>query len=127
MKVIDPGHVYEVNVLDGDDFTLAPRITFVKREGEGYPGNVGHHAGTNIQELLRVCIDRVKYLDKQIHHEMNGGVIEDLQCALARLEYRAAERHGYPWDDEFVETIKDDIENEPTCKICGHIKCQVHK
>src|SRR5258707_13345918 len=41
-------------------------LQFVKREGEGYPGNIGHHEGTTMQEVLRVLIDRAKYINGQI-------------------------------------------------------------
>lgn len=39
---------------------------FVKREGEHFPGNVGHYPGTTMQEVLRVLIDRAKYVNSQI-------------------------------------------------------------
>lgn len=61
MKVIDPGHVYELAHLDGQH---VERLVFVKREGDGYPGNFGHHEGTNLQEVLRALIDRVEYLNR---------------------------------------------------------------
>lgn len=51
MRVVDPGHVYDLVSLDGGQ---VHRLTFVKRLGERYPGNVGFpHAGTNMQEVLR--------------------------------------------------------------------------
>ena len=62
MKVIDPGHKYELAHLDGNGHEV---LTFVKREGDGYPGNIDHHAGTNLQEVFRAALDRVKYLDNQ--------------------------------------------------------------
>jgi hypothetical protein len=48
MKVIDPGHYYELNVLDGD-LPLPAYLRFVKREGPGYPGNKDHYPGTTCQ------------------------------------------------------------------------------
>jgi hypothetical protein len=112
MRVIDPGHCYQVDSLDGGD---AQRIVFVKREGAGYPGNVGSWPGTNCQELIRVLIDRVKYLQGQIACPENELVIDRLRSALRLFEERAAQRHGR----EFVSGPA--IEAELTCAVCGHI------
>jgi hypothetical protein len=52
MKIIDPGHKYELDQLDGEGKEI---LTFVKRDtpSERYPGNQGHYPGTNMQEVLR--------------------------------------------------------------------------
>ena len=89
MKVLDPGHDYALERLDDSGYN---RLTFVKREGLGYPGNVGHYGGTNIQEVLRALIDRVHYLDKQIPDPRNIRVVGRLRQALYFLEERAAGR-----------------------------------
>jgi hypothetical protein len=117
MEVIDPGHFYALASLDGND--EVEWLQFVKREGEGYPGNVGHHPGTIIQEVLRACIDRVKYVDNQIPDERNRPVIDSLRTALYYLEVRAAERHGkkLPEDLNFHK-----IEELPVGKN-GHFLC----
>lgn len=117
MRVIDPGHKYALTRLDGHGEEL---LTFVKREGQGYPGNVGHHPGTNIQEVVRTLIDRLKYVDKQIPHWRNSAAISHLRECLVHLEFRAAERHGREstlWESGLS------IEDEPTCSRCGHIRC----
>lgn len=133
MKVIDPGHIYELDWLDGppglgfshssnavDESLKESRLIFVKREGElKYPGNIGHYPGTNLQEVLRACIDRVKYLDKQVHDGRNENVIKNLRHAIWYLEQRAASRH----DRELEIPAGSYIENLPTCKKCGHIGC----
>lgn len=91
MRVVDPGHRYKLKMLDGDE---QQELVFVKREGVGYPSNVGHHAGTILQEVWRASIDRLKYVDAQIAHSCNQQAIDHLRCALILLEKRAAERHG---------------------------------
>lgn len=53
MLVIDPGHTYLLGSLDGP---LTQTLVFVKRDSEShpngyYPGNEGHHPGTNIPSL----------------------------------------------------------------------------
>jgi hypothetical protein len=123
MKVIDPGHEY---LLDSYDGSQENRLVFMKREGDGYPFNVGHHAGTNCQEVIRALIDRIKYLDKQIPCQENQGAITHLRCALFCFEYRAAKRHGRVLDLP-SETYQPDMEEIPTCPTCGHIECELHE
>lgn len=115
MKVLDPGHYYELDHLDGDDHEY---LVFVKREGEKFPGNVGHYEGTNIQEVLRVLIDRVEYLDKQKPNTHNSFILYDLREALWMLERRAAMQHDRSFDIKMP-----DIEKQPVCGLCGHIGC----
>lgn len=119
MKIIDPGHAYELDILDGDR-RFPETLIFVKREGENYPGNVGHHPGTNLQEVLRVLIDRVKYLDTQIANRRNQTVLYCLRSSIFELEMRAAERHN-----RVLPLFNmDRIEEMPTCEFCGHISCE---
>lgn len=115
MKVVDAGHEYLLDSYDGGDPVL---LTFVKREGGGYPFNVGHYPGTNCQEAIRALIDRVKYLQKQIPCDENRFVIDYLRRALWQFEIRAARRHG-----RSLEFEQPEIELVPTCAGCGHIGC----
>lgn len=114
-RVVDEGHLYTLLTLDGDGEQL---LRFVKREGVGYPGNVGSYAGTNLQSVLRACINRVQYLQGQIACEENQVIRELLLRAVYLLEVRAARRHGmvYPEDAEFAY-------NAPLCSQCGHTIC----
>ncbi len=121
MKVIDPGHEYLLDSYDGGE---PVPLVFMKREGEGYPFNVGHHPGTNCQEVLRVLIDRVKYLQKQIPCDENHGLLTHLRGALFCLEYRAARRHGRLL--HLPSENPPEIEDYPTCSGCGHIGCEGH-
>lgn len=116
MKVLDPGHVYLLDTLDGEALVS---LRFVKREGPGYPGNFGHYPGTNIQEVLRALIDRMKYLNEQIPDKRNESVMVYLRNALFTLELRAAERHG-----RGIENFTFPLEEMPACTKCGHIGCQ---
>ncbi len=120
MRIIDPGHQYALAHLDGASEEL---LTFVKREGDGYPGNAGTHPGTNLQETIRACMDRLRYLDKQIHHVCNNDALEALRDVLWALETRAAERHGRTLNPALYAAI----EFEPTCATCGHVDCKGHK
>lgn len=118
MIVIDPGHKYLCDSYDGDSPQM---ITFMKREGEGYPGNVGHHPGTNIQEVIRVIIDRFSYLQNQIPCWQNLMAISLLRHVIILLEDRAAIRHG-----RVLQPFSSTAENVPVCGTCGHIQCNAH-
>lgn len=122
MEVIDPGHTYHLRSLDlphGDrGFAI---LKFVKREGPGYPGNVGHHSGTTTQEVLRALIERAKYVDNQIPDPGNLMVIRCLRDSIWYLEERAARRHGRPWT---LPIGFEGIEDLPTCPKCNHIGCE---
>jgi len=112
MRIIDPGHCFALIRLDGGGEEM---LTFVKREGDGYPGNVGHHTGTTSQEVMRALISRAKYVEGQIPHKANGAVIYHLRAAIRALERRAYERHGIPYD-----VTAELIENLPT-NSHGHV------
>lgn len=84
MKIIEPGHVYELNTLDGDG--TPETLTFVNREdGEEHPG-------TQTQEVLRALIDRTMHCDNCIRWNNNDKIIFHLRMALALHEARALER-----------------------------------
>lgn len=124
MKELDPGHYFELYELDADKRSVAgkifvlPHLTFVKREGEKYPGNFGHYPGTNLQEVYRAAIARHKYLDKQEPHSCNQLAIDNLRANIIALETRAAERHLRP-----EPVFTDEVETMPFCGKCGHIGC----
>lgn len=116
MKVIDPGHEYLLDSLDGEQEN---RLVFVKREGEKYPGNAGHHPGTTMQEVLRALIDRAEYVNAQILSEETLTSISRMKDALYWLEVRAARRHGRPANF----TVDEAVAGEDKCSKCGHIGC----
>lgn len=117
MKVLEPGHGYELDVIDGDG---KAELWFVKRTGENYPGNEEPpHSGVVCQEVLRALIDRCKYLNNQLPCVETQSVIHLLRTAMFMFEQRAAKRH-----DIHLELIHlTDIENIKVCPICGHIVC----
>lgn len=125
MREIDPGHMYELDQLDRpDEDKLAPQfLKFVKRDTppEKYPGNEGHYPGTTIQECCRVIIARCLYVNGQDYCGATAVVITHQRASILELEVRAALRHGRK-----LENVRFDIENEPTCMLCGHIQPQTH-
>ncbi|HQV64750.1 MAG TPA: hypothetical protein PKZ56_00770 [Candidatus Paceibacterota bacterium] len=88
MKIIDPGHIYELRQL-GDDSTQI--IKFIKRSG----GSVHYDqewSGLQSQEVLRALIDRTKYLYDILPCKETTEAIRHLQIALYWYEVRALRR-----------------------------------
>lgn len=124
MKVVDPGHHYILQWLDATEPPgpfAHDDLIFVKRTGEGYPGNDDAHPGTTMQEVLRALIDRVKYVNAQVPHARNEYVLQHLRAAIYQLEMRAAERHDRRLTYGIDELNR--IEELPTCSKCLHLGC----
>jgi hypothetical protein len=117
MKVYDAGHIYALQSLDGGGPEI---LNFVKRMGQGYPGNKSMHPGTIIQEVLRAICNRLDYVNNQIPCRDNRKAKRAIQTAIWYLEHRAAERHGRKLKANFWE---DGINLLPVCAKCGHIEC----
>lgn len=117
MKPVIPGHVYDLASLDGEH---QQRLTFVMREGVNYPGNVGHHPGTTSQDVLRVLIDRARYVYQQIPCIETEAAIRMMQSALLYIEIRAKRVKG----KTLPLVTSAFIEKLPTCATCGHILCE---
>jgi hypothetical protein len=85
MKVIDPGHIYELEEVGSQK---NQRIIFIKKTGEHQ-----HHQeewpGVYNQELIRILIDRTQYLNTALPSLEYRSVIEHLRYALYQLEMRA--------------------------------------
>lgn len=116
MRVIDPGHLYEVENVDGDG---TQRIQFVKRRGpdaELLPEK-DRLEGIQSQELLRVLIDRTFYLHREQPWQENVKILHHLRDALRLYESRAARRH--------IEKLSMPELADP-CGKCGHILCFGH-
>lgn len=118
MRIIDPGHRYHLNILDGIN-NETHVLQFVKRIGEHYPGNEYPNPGTTIQEVLRACIDRLYYVNNQIRCPESEAAIYNLRMAIWELEVRAKRVKKKTLN---LTTIKE-IETIPTCITCGHIMC----
>ena len=117
MTVVDTGHTYLLQVLDGE--SKASILRFVKRKGDKYPGNEDSYPGTTLQEVLRACCERVRYVDNQIPCEENRGVLGHLRECIHLLEVRAAKRHGR---SSLIEL--DEAEFDKLCKKCNHVGCK---
>lgn len=116
MKIIDSGHAYLLDSIDGGDPIT---LTFVKRAGEKFPFNIGSHPGTNVQEVLRALIERTEYLNRQVPCAETEAAIGLLKTTLLLFELRAARRHGRTLDLMDLRLLSC----LPTCLKCGHIGC----
>lgn len=87
MRVLDPGHRYELDDLESDTKTV---LQFMKdprlHNGSGYNG-------PSCQEVIRALIDRVQELNRERPWAGNADIIYDLRHALAGFEARAVIRH----------------------------------
>jgi len=120
MKILDPGHEYILAELDKEDHEWPLHtLRFVKREGDNFPGNVGHYHGTTTQEVIRVLIDRIKYVDNQKPHGTNRRALLLLRDILIVLEERAASQHGL-----LLGYFNCEVEDIPVCPHCGHWACE---
>jgi hypothetical protein len=130
VKELEPGHQFLIDFYDSEPGDT-DELTFMKRVGEGYPGNEGFpHGGTNCQEVLRALIRRTLYLNGQISCPQSIRIIEQLRNALYLFEYRAAERKDKLKEFFRMPNIRSDlvgIEDIPTCPKCGHIFPHTHE
>lgn len=136
MQVIDPGHIYDMWQLGADE---PQRITFIKRSG-GAIKYEEEWPGVQVQEVLRVLIDRSKYLNEIINCTETQDAIWHMQMALFAYEARAYRRkmesvnrespehddtaRARPWrhyDFEDVPFNEQDIDLRPI-GADGHIK-----
>jgi hypothetical protein len=88
MKVLDPGHLYEVPNLEAEG---TQQIRFIKRNSDMVQRDE-EYAGTNTQEVIRVLIDRTKYLNTVGYCEETANAVSWLQMALYEYEARAWRR-----------------------------------
>lgn len=124
MIELDPGHLFDLDVLDGDEWKHL-RLQFVKRTGEKYPGNTSAYPGVTSQEVMRALIKRALYVESQESHSANREVVTMLRGAIYVLEFRAAARRDDR--DHFLKMwvqCEQYAEDIPTCPSCGHVFCR---
>ena len=125
MKVLVDGHSYELADYDRVIGANYPPnyLFFFKRIGEKYPRNTGEpHHGTNCQDVIRVLINRVQYLNIQDKCYENDVILRTLREALIFFEIRAAKRHNFVVPKSFMWNNRP--EEYTPCIECGHIICE---
>lgn len=103
MQVIESGHIFLLNWLDGNPSPNDNRLIFVNRE------KGREHPGTQTQEVLRALIQRTQHCHMCLPHRVNDEIIHHLRIALALHEARALERKAEKglYFPEHVHTGKD--------------------
>lgn len=87
MRVIDPGHIYEMDQLGGG----TQRLVFPKRSGGAiqYPEE---WPGVLTQEVARVLVDRTQYLNAVLPCVESLNAIQFLRMTIFEYEARAYRR-----------------------------------
>lgn len=93
MKAITEGHDYELADHEG---TGAQRLVFIQKEpvSEGSTEMHTVRNGTTNEEVLRMLIDRLQFLQKKAPCRENAIVITKLEESLMWLEKRTADRQA---------------------------------
>jgi hypothetical protein len=114
MKVIEPGHVYELAEVDGIG---SQTVRFVRRRDDNarlLSADEGLHPGILGQELLRVLINRTLYLNDEDPCQEDIEIVARLRECLRLYESRAARRT--------IEKMPMP-ERADACPICHHLLC----
>ncbi len=118
MKELEPGRVFDLDCVGGYPYPQWQRIFFFQ----------GEIPGVTVQEVLRVLIARMKYVESQSHSPYNAVVIDHLRSSLYDLECRAHVARGVKLDDPRILPLieGDRVEDLPACPQCGHVCCTLH-
>lgn len=96
MKVIDPGHMYQLN--DFDSGNPHQTLKFINKapnlDENAKPDGTLHlvYDGTTNEEVLAMLIDRMQYLQEKFPCRENAIVITKLEESLMWLEKRTKDR-----------------------------------
>ena len=88
MKVLEPGHIYQLQHLESPGHET---LTFIRRNSAAIT-HQSEHPGTNTQEVLRALIDRTLFLDDVLSAEETEDAVYYLRMALFTYEARAWRR-----------------------------------
>jgi hypothetical protein len=94
MNAIRPGHLYELEQFERDLPELRQLIQFIEKEPVS-PGSSELRTvrdGTTNEEVLRMLIDRISWLQARCACDENFQVLSCLNNALKLLEQRTADR-----------------------------------
>lgn len=106
MKIVEPGHVYQLPHLESKG---SERLTFIKRSSGAVDYSDAEHPGTNTQEVLRALIDRTKFLNDVLPCLETQDAVYHLRMVLYLYEVRAYRRKQAKLNKKAGQHI-DDIE-----------------
>ena len=92
MKIEKAGHIYHLQNFENKDDSQ--QLLFIDKEpvSEGSTELKTVHDGTTNEEVLRVLIDRMQFLQAKMPHHQNQTAITHLEKALEALESRTEDR-----------------------------------
>lgn len=93
MKVITPGHRYQLDNFE-DKHKLGQFLQFIEKrvDSAGSANLVTVMDGTTNEEVIKVLIDRLEFLNAKFPCEENSRALTLLAGALMALEKRTADR-----------------------------------
>lgn len=86
MKVLERGHVYELNGKMIAGVAYPQNLTFVNQQLDQ------EHGGCTTQEVIRALLDRTRHCANCMPHPNNERIVYHLRMALILHEARALER-----------------------------------
>lgn len=86
MKMIEPGHIYDLENMEFPN--THQRISFIKKSDDGSGVLQTDHDGTTNEEVLKVLIERVSYLNHKLPCKENEIALKALREAFAVLNAR---------------------------------------
>ena len=90
MEIITPGHLYKLDSFEGG---AGQTLQFIHKSQEKPDGDLYTVSdGTTNEEVLKMLIDRLKFLGNLLPCRENAIAITKLEEALLWLEKRTAER-----------------------------------
>jgi hypothetical protein len=95
MKVLTEGHYYELEHFEKDESGSSESLQFIEKvpKGEGKVQDlVTVNNGTTNEEVLKVLINRMNYLQAKFPCRENAIVITKLEESLMWLEKRTVDR-----------------------------------
>lgn len=94
MRVLAPGHKYELSVTKASGWstgTGTDEFQFLQEPTAANPDR-SPIDGPTCQEVIRMLINRVGFLNVELPWEGNARIIEHLRAALLEFEIRAMQR-----------------------------------
>lgn len=101
MKVVKRGHKYKLENMEGGTFT---NLHFIEKKlaDESSVDLITVTNGTTNEEVLKVLIDRMGYLQEKMPCRENAIVITKLEESLMWLEKRTQDRMSRQVENKFI-------------------------
>lgn len=94
IRVVSPGHKYDLLNLENPVRSEAQRILFIRKEksSDGSGKLITVHNGTTNEAVIEMLVDRLTHLNEKLESPHNAKAIEHLEAALVELNTRTKKR-----------------------------------